>query len=192
PRSSHELRVGVGESLPTSRQRAWAGATLPPRPATREAAPPLPRHPGGGTAGKLRVGAFAVGGGYAAQRHSRRTAGREIDKRVDMRPFRRTRGAATVACDVVPNRAPTPADPLTSQALILPPGAAPSPELRAWAGESLPPRPSTREPAPPLPRLPGGGTAGEQRVGAFAGWFPYAYTYAYACPCPANTPFPSP
>src|SRR5690606_39131324 len=97
----------------------------------------------------------------------------------------RTRGAATVECDVVPNRAPTPADPLTSPALLLPPGAAPSPELRAWAGESLPPRPSTREPAPPLPRLPGGGTAGEQRVGAFAGWFPYAYAYAYACPCPA-------
>src|SRR5690606_33461813 len=129
PPPSPDLRVWVGESLPTSRLRAWAGATLPPRPATREAAPPLPRHPGGGTAGKLRVGAFAVGGGYAAQRHSRRTAGREIEKRVDMRPFRRTRGAVTVECDVVPNHAPTPADPLTSQALILPPGAAFRPPL---------------------------------------------------------------
>src|SRR5690606_35844012 len=132
PRSSHELRVGVGESLPTSRQRAWAGATLPPRPTTREPAPPLPRHPGGGTAGKLRVGAFAGWGGYAAQRHSRRTAGREIDKRVDMRPFRRTRGAATVECDVVPDHEPTPADPLTPQALILPPGAALPPAPSTW------------------------------------------------------------
>src|SRR5690606_22864324 len=173
---------------PAPELRVWAGEALPPRPTTREAAPPLPRHPGGGTAGEMRVGAFAAWGGYAAQRQSRRTPGGEIEKRVEMRLFRRTRGATTVECDVVPDHEPTPADPLTPQALILPPGAAlpPGPsspelrvwvgeppslpplELRAWAGEALPPRPTTREAAPPLPRHPGGGTAGEMRVGAFA------------------------
>ena len=40
--------------------RVWAGEPPPPRPSAREAASPPPRHPGGGTAGKLRVGAVAA------------------------------------------------------------------------------------------------------------------------------------
>jgi len=45
--------------------RARAGAALPPFPATRESAPPLPRRPGGGTAGET-----AGGGGRGRRRRS--------------------------------------------------------------------------------------------------------------------------
>src|SRR5690606_12908708 len=54
-------RVGGGLTSPPLKRRVWVGVSPPPRPFRPGGRPALTHHPGGGTAGKLRVGTFAAG-----------------------------------------------------------------------------------------------------------------------------------
>ena len=69
PPAFYPRTAGVGApALPTRELRVWAGAPLPPPPFHPGGRPALPSLPGGGTAGKLRVGAFAAGFRFGRER----------------------------------------------------------------------------------------------------------------------------
>src|SRR5690606_31805530 len=111
---------------------------------------------------------------------SGRRGGRRLrdDGRRDARDVRpAAHGRAARGAGAVPGRAAVRLERLNCGPFRRRPSAA---ELRVWVGESLPPRPATREAAPPLPAA----RVGELREKG--GWGrSRLFPYAYACPCPA-------